>query len=156
MNETKNAGAGSATETKARAYRLQRTLTNRFAAYLMPGERVSVVIEIENDFVYSKWTVATPRMESRLDVEAVLISQDQEMAFVKSHELAARLEFVLSFLEGQVADYFRQARRPRFHDDWRIYPYEEALIRFRGEWTSPHLRDQADAFLELAGEDPDA
>jgi hypothetical protein len=135
------------TEARGRAYRLQRTLTHRFAAYLAPGERVSVSMEIEKDFVYSKWTVATPRMDSRIDVEAVLIAQDQDVAYLHQRDTAVRLEGVLSFLEGQLSEYFRQGRRQRFHGDWRIYDFEEAKVRFRGEWSSPDLEAQADALL---------
>ncbi|MFU8806653.1 MAG: hypothetical protein ACNA8W_22785 [Bradymonadaceae bacterium] len=140
---------------KTQSHRLERTLTSRFAAFLKPGERISVEMEIDGDYLYNKWVVATPSMESRLDVEAALIAQEQEYLFLHENDTAQRLQVLLAFLESQLSDYFRQSRRQRFHIDWRIYPFDEAKIRFRGEWSSPNLEERANALLGPGEEERD-
>lgn len=140
--------------TKAALRRIERRLKTRLRAYFRPGEKLRLSVEDEEDFVYAQLAMIAPGDSERLDLEAAMIVQDQDRRFVESTTSRMRLLGAIEFLADQLEAYFRNQRQTRFHVDWRLYPNEEATVRFRGRHHRPKLEQQATAMLEDDEESP--
>ncbi len=136
--------------TQAALRRIERELKIRFRAYFQPGERARLSVEDEKDYVYARLSLALPGGRDRLDLEAAMIAQDQDRRFVEATTSRMRLLGAIEFLSQQLEAYFRSQRQLRFHVDWRLYPVEEATVRFRGRHRQPGLEREAS---KLLGED---
>lgn len=126
---------------------IRQSLTARFAAFLKPGEALEVDAELSDEYVYGTVAVTSADDSFRLDVEAAILSADQD----RIDELdppEAYLELAIEFLKLQLYEFFRRDRDERFHVDWRLYPVEKATIRFRGQVRRPDLERRADELLE--------
>lgn len=133
---------------------IEARLKTRFRAFFRPGEKIKLAVEDEEDFVYCKFTLTLPDGSFCLDLEAAVIVQDQEKLFVDATTSRARQLGAIEFLSSQLDHYFRSQRQERFHIDWRIYDFEAARIRFRGELRHPELERQAAKLLAETSEEP--
>lgn len=128
--------------------RIEREIKTRLRAYFRPGERLELSVEDEEDFVYAQLSVLLPDESSRLDLEAAMITQDQDQQFVEMTTSRKRMLGAIEFLSGKLEDYFRSQRQARFHVDWRLYPFDAATVRFRGRQRRPRLERRASELLE--------
>ncbi len=133
---------------KAALRRIEDRLKTRLRAYFRPGERLSLTVEDEKDFVYAQMSLQSPDGEFRLDLEAAMIVQDQDRRFVSATTSRARVLGAIEFLSEKLEEYFRSQRRIRFHIDWRLYPFKAATVRFRGRLRHPELEERADEWLD--------
>lgn len=138
--------------TEAALRKIERRLKTRFRAFLRPGERVSLTVEDEEDFVYAQLTICPPDESTRMDLEAAMIAQDQRRMFVEQTTSRKRLLGAIEFLSGKLEEYFRSKRQKWFHVDWRLYEFDAATVRFRAHHRRPELEQKADELLEDDGE----
>lgn len=125
---------------------IRQALTARFAAFLKPGESLELDAEKSDEYVYGTIVVTSADDSFRLDLEASILAADQQVKALDNPD--GFLELALEFLKLQLYEFFRQDREERFHVDWRKYPVEKAVIRFRGQIRKPSLEREADALLE--------
>lgn len=126
--------------------KLEQALMGRFAAYLRPGESLTLDAEKAADFVFVQLELAAADKSFELTLEAAILSQDQGEEALDDPQ--AHVELALEFLKMQLYEYFRSDRAQRFHIDWQLYPVERATIRFHGELRRPKLDAQADRMLD--------
>ncbi len=134
--------------TEAALRRIERKLKTRFRAYFQPGEKVRLSVEEEEDFVCAQLALSVPGDTHRLELESAMIVQDQDRRFVEATTPRMRLLGAIEFLAEKLGEYFRSQRQPRFHVDWRLYPVEEATVRFRGRHRHPKLEHKATQLLD--------
>lgn len=126
---------------------IESRFKTRFRAYFRPGERLRLTVEDEQDFVYAQLSMSSPDESFRLDLEAAMIVQDQDHRFVDATTSRGRLLGAIEFLAGRLEEYFRSQRQLRFHIDWRLYPFQESTVRFRGRLRHPELEERATDLL---------
>ncbi len=134
--------------TDAALRQIERRIKARLRAYFRPGEKIQLAVEDEEDFVCAELSLVLPDESSRLDLEAAVIEQDQDRRFLKETTSRKRLLGAIEFLSEKLENYFRSQRDIRFHVDWRLYPYNGATVRFRGQESRPELEQQASELLE--------
>ena len=134
--------------TQGALRQIERRLKVRLRAFFRPGERIRIEIEDEADFVFARLSLVSAAKDHQLDLEAAVIEQDQDHRFVEATTSRARLLGAIEFLAAQLEDYFRGDRQARFHIDWRLYDFEAATIRFRGQHRRPNLEEKATSLLE--------
>jgi|GEM_PF-2759083 len=125
---------------------VRQSLTQRFSAFLKPGESLDIEAEHSAEYVWARIRLARVDESFQLDVEASILQADQqgEEAWVAKRYL----ELAIEFLKLQLYEFFRQDRDERFHIDWRIYSVEAVDLRFRGLVSRPSVERDADAFLD--------
>ncbi len=130
--------------------RLARALTTDYEAFLRPGERFEVQVELATQFRLVQIILDTLDRSERILLEAALVEEDlpEHLSALPAPRESATL--LLAFLRVQLYDLFRQDRQLRLHHDWKIVLYEGQAIRWRGERSQPELERLADALL---GED---
>ncbi len=148
MKDRPQAQPAEVVVTKKALKRLEKRMRTRFRAYLKPGEKIGLAIEEEEDFVYGQLHLQLPDGSERLDLEAAVIVHDQEHLYLQQSEPKGRLLTAIEFLGQQLETYFEQRRQLRFHVDWRLYSFEEATVRFRGQKSRPDLEAEATALLD--------
>lgn len=126
---------------------LATALTRDYEAFLAPGERVALQADASADYTYAQIVLERADKRARLDLEAVMLSQDQE-SDPEPLEPRVAIDLLLDFLRVHLYEFFRQDRQHRFHVDWRLYPFEDRVVRLRGSLTSPELLSEADALLD--------
>lgn len=148
MNSEQSNPSTPVVVTEAALRRIEQKLKTRFRAYFKPGEKIRLSVEDEEDFVYAQLSLALPDKTRRLELEAAMIVQDQDRRFVEATTSRMRLLGAIEFLSERLEEYFRSQRQLRFHVDWRLYPVEEATVRFRGQHRRPKLEEQATELLD--------
>ena len=116
----------------------ERALTRDFEAFLAPGERVSLQVEVAPEFELAQLVLARPDGSMTLTLEAARLQEDTTRA-LREMPTDDAIELLLAFLRVQLYEYFRSDRVARFHEDWTQYLHMQETIRFRGELRSPAL-----------------
>lgn len=125
---------------------IRQTLISRFGAFLKPGEQLDIDAEKADSYVFATLAVEAAGRTFRVEVEGSILAADQgDEKLVAQDQM---LELVIEFLKMQLYEFFRSDREERFHIDWRKYPVERGVIRFRGQVTRPALEDEADELLD--------
>lgn len=150
-NKTEDAQDSAAADLLAGRSRqlVRQALTQRFSAFLKPGESLDIEAEYSVEYVWARIRLARVDESFQLDVEASILQADQKGE--EAWDAKRFLELAIEFLKLQLYEFFRQDRDERFHIDWRIYPIEAVDVRFRGLITRPSVERDADAIL---GTDP--
>ena len=129
-------------------------MTRDHEAFLAPGERFAIDAEVGKpdaqgapEYVWAQVLLGTPDDSFRLEIEGALVPADQapESSFPEGSEAISEL---LAFLRVQVYEFFRLDRQLRFHDDWRLQPFQSKIVRFRGAVRFPELEKRADDLLQ--------
>ncbi|MEC9398705.1 MAG: hypothetical protein VX475_13845 [Myxococcota bacterium] len=132
---------------------LSRAMTRDHEAFLAPGERFAIDAEVGQpgpngapEYVWAQLLLGTPDDTFRLEVEGAMVPADQppEQSFPEGRDAISEL---LAFLRLQVYEFFRLDRQLRFHDDWRLQPFQGKTLRFRGAVRYPGLDERADELL---------
>lgn len=129
---------------------IRQALMQRFSAFLKPGESLEIEAEHSAEYIWARIRLARVDESFQLDVEASILEADQKDR--GAWDATRYLELGIEFLKLQLYEFFRQDRDERFHIDWRIYPVEAVVVRFRGLISMPSVEREADALLELCGE----
>ena len=131
--------------------KVRDAISSQFGHYLKPGETLTVDAERDNKQCWARLEIGTADDSFSLELEAAALPSDAP--FDAKWDAEARFDDVVDMLDAQLADYFENERHALFHDDWRIYDFEGAVLRFRGRESRPALESLADAWL--AANDPD-
>lgn len=123
-----------ATQRRAR----ERALTRDFEAFLAPGERMGLQIEVAPEFELVQLILGKRDDSMALTLEAARLQEDTTKS-LRDLPTDDAIELLLVFLRVQLYEYFRSDRVARFHEDWTQYMHTDETIRFRGELRSPLL-----------------
>lgn len=127
---------------------IRQSLMQRFSAFLKPGEKLDIEAEQSAEYVWARIRMTRVDESFQLDIEASILAADQKGG--AAWDATRYLELGIEFLKLQLYEFFRQDRDERFHVDWRIYPVETLILRFRGQITKPSVEREADALLEVS------
>lgn len=119
-----------------------RALERDYEAFLAPGERILVSAELTAQFIYAQLVLERADKRFKLDLEAAFTSQDAAPGQALP-DAEQGLDLLLDYLRLQLYEFFRSDRSERFHADWRTYPQDEHMLRFRGVTSSPRYEQEA-------------
>lgn len=129
---------------------IRDALSQQFGRYLQPGESMTIDAERDEEKCWARVVLATADDSFQLELEAVSLPGDDDGKW----DPVARFDDVIDLLDANLDEYFEEERHHFFHDDWRLYTFENATLRFRGAETRPDIDALADAWLEREGQDP--
>lgn len=149
MKDDKNQRDKVAPVTDKEQLRLREAIAAKFGYRLRAGETLSVDVERTRDHAWATVIIEVPDDSFRLECEAV--SQPDDQPDDTNWDAVEQLQLALDLIDAQLEQYFDEERAMRFHDDWRIYDFEEWKLRFRGAERRPELEALADQWLKHDG-----
>lgn len=123
---------------------INHALAARFGRHLQPGEGISMYGERSAQHVIASLIVKANDDTFQLEMEAAVLPDDEHKQHA-SHD--AMFDAAADFLAAMLTEFFDNERNHRFHDDWRVYEFDDLMVRFRGQATNPSLEALADAWL---------
>lgn len=131
---------------------LHEALATRHGARLKPGEGITVRAERLPEHVAAVLVLASADDAMRLELEAAVIPDDDHKAVATPDE---QLDAAVDFCDAMLTEFLDNDRFGNFHDDWRLYDFDDLVVRFRAQLTHPNIDALADAWLaENGGDEP--
>lgn len=125
--------------------KIRDAMSGRYGLKLKPGEALTVNAERSAEQCWVRIEIETADGSYLLEAEVAALPSD--VPAVSTWEPLQAFDDALDLLDEQLHDYFENDRFAKWHDDWRVYDFEGANLRFRGRESRPDLEALADAWL---------
>ena len=126
---------------------IKSSIKARFSAFLKPGERLEIDAERSIEYVWGQIRLFSADESYEFLLEGAIIASDQDNK-EPIHAEDRALDVAFEFLKRQFYEFFRSDRSETFHKQWKLYPVDEATIRFRAIERRPDLEQRADEILD--------
>ncbi len=134
--------------SKQERQKIFSAFTATFGARLRPGESLGLEVERSAEHGFASLVLETSDDTLKVELEAAVLADDEHPEEPSAEE---RFDQAVEFVGAMFAEFLDDREAMRMHDDWRIYEFDDVLVRFRGQKRKPNLESLADAWLASGG-----